>query len=143
MPSYNAVWIPTLATAQVIGVAFMLYALENLHGLLTGLTRYLKWKLGMYSEEELRQWASFQSQPSGAPTEPPAPKKKSKAKKRKDKKEAKKQKEAENKQEAEKTTPEPSVSNLELHYSYRSGSICPLTGLLQKNTIPLYRRSGR
>lgn len=32
MPSYNAVWIPTIAVAYVLAFAFLLYAWEHMYG---------------------------------------------------------------------------------------------------------------
>lgn len=39
MHSYEAIWIPTLAGSLVLGLGFLLYALEALHGTLSGVFR--------------------------------------------------------------------------------------------------------
>ena len=55
MPSYAALWIPTIVVAHLIGLALILYALEELNGAVSGLIRLVKWYCGCYKGTDLQK----------------------------------------------------------------------------------------
>ena len=55
MPSYAALWIPTIVVAHLIGLALILYALEELNGAVSGLIRLAKWYCGCYKGTDLQK----------------------------------------------------------------------------------------
>ena len=55
MPSYAALWVPTIAVAHLIGLALILYALEELNGAVSGLIRLVKWYCGCYKGTDLQK----------------------------------------------------------------------------------------